>query len=44
MTLSTDASYLRATTATEPPPVADAFDTGLAEIRFERFRVHNHGN
>ena len=43
MTLSTDASYLRAT-ATEPPPVADAFDTGLTEIRFEGSRVDNHGN
>ena len=43
MTLSTDASYVRAT-ATEPPPVADAFDTGLSEIRFEGSRVDNQGN
>jgi hypothetical protein len=42
MTLSTDGSYVRAT-ATEPPPVAEAFPPGLGEVRFQGARVDNDG-
>jgi hypothetical protein len=43
MTLSTSGSYVRST-ATEPPPVADAFPAGLNELRFQGSRVDNDGN
>lgn len=43
MTLSTDGSYVRAT-ATEPPPVAEAFPPGMRELRFQGSRVDNDGN
>jgi len=42
MTLSTSGSYVRST-ATEPPPVADAFPAGLDEVRFQGSRVDNDG-
>ena len=43
MTLSTDGSYVRAT-ATQPPPVAEAFPPGMSELRFEGRRVDNDGH
>src|SRR5262249_14496425 len=43
MTLSTNGNYIRKT-ATEPPPVADAFPANLAEIRFEGKHVDKDGN
>jgi hypothetical protein len=43
MTLSTDQRYVRSI-ATEPPPVADAFPTGLTEIRFEGRSIDRQGN
>lgn len=43
MTLSTRQRFVRSV-ATEPPPVADAFPAGLAEIRFQGSRVDRHGN
>jgi len=42
MTLSTEDRYIRAT-ATEPPPVADAFPAGLDAIRFIGSHVDNAG-
>jgi hypothetical protein len=43
MSLSTENRYIRST-ATEPPPVADAFPTGLSEIRFVGSPVDRDGN
>jgi hypothetical protein len=42
MTLSTEDSYLRST-ASEPPPVADAFPAGLDAVRFTGQRVDRRG-
>jgi hypothetical protein len=42
MTLSTNNSFIRAT-ATEPPPVAEAFPDGMTELRFEGSHVDNDG-
>jgi hypothetical protein len=43
MTLSTKGSYVRPI-ANEPKPVADAFDAGLTEIRFEGEKIDDAGN
>lgn len=42
MTLSTENRYVRST-STEPPPVADAFPTGMREINFNGSHVDNAG-
>jgi len=42
MTLSTAHRFIRAT-ATEPPPVAEAFPVGMTELRFEGSPVDNNG-
>jgi len=43
MSLTTENRYIRST-ATEPPPVADAFPTGLREISFIGSRVDRDGH
>ena len=43
MTLSTENSFIRQI-ATEPPPVADAFEPGLEELQFIGSQVDNAGN